>query len=351
MSHATNSRSAIVRKLPLRSRACPSYAWRQHEGGVGVYARPSRVRVGLFLVACCAELIGEGLPLVHAQSVAKSNVKLAWHAPSECMSEQSAERNLRALIGEPSAQAPAAAVSVEISARAEGYLAQVAFSGAVLGTRELTGTRCDSLSDAAILIVAITAAPEAVAERMSPKREPASASDAALQWRAGLTLRANMVGPLPALSPGVGLDLGFSAARLNLGLTAGYFWPQAQLSGPRPGVGAELALWDLGLRGGVDLVLTRDVGFGPTASVVAGVVSAAPHHLRLPNEDQHAPWLAGALGLQLRRLIAPLLLQAGAELGWCVVQPVFRIEGYEPPVFQSSPWFVRLWFGVAWTNA
>ena len=313
------------------------------------FARSGWARVALCVAACCAELFGDGPPLVRAQAVAKPNLKLAWHAPSECMSEQSAQRNLRRLIGEPSPQAADAAVSVEISARTGGYLARIAFSGALLGTRELTDPHCDSLSDAALLIVAITAAPQAVAEHVSPRREDTSARDAALNWRAGVTLRADM-GSLPAPSPGAGLELGFSAARLNAGLTAGYFWPQVQLRGPRPGVGAEVDLWELGLRGGVDLIRTPDVGFGPTASVIGGVVSATPLGLRRANPKQHAPWLAGALGLQLRGRLAPVLLQAGVEIGRCAVQPEFRIDNYPPAVFGSSPWFGRLWLGVLWTS-
>ena len=134
---------------------------------------------------CCT---GDALPArsacilasapVRSQSAPGSNVQLSWSAPADCRSPERAQEELNALVGGSKSRAGASFVSVRIVARGATFSADVVFSGAVSGTRALSGEHCASLADAVILIVAITLDPLAVADRVSVT-DPTSAAERA----------------------------------------------------------------------------------------------------------------------------------------------------------------------------
>src|SRR5262245_17860109 len=90
---------------------------------------------------------------------------LAWTAPADCPSEDDARAALRALVGDAGEGAQA---RVDIESRDAAYHAQIAIAGAISAQRELHGARCASVSEAALLIIAVLVDPLATAERVAP---------------------------------------------------------------------------------------------------------------------------------------------------------------------------------------
>jgi hypothetical protein len=283
---------------------------------------------------------------LRAQSPAAARVQLHWRAPAECMSESSAQRGLRARIGAAPATQNSAEATVSIAQDATGYRAQIAFSGGLSGTRELRAARCDSLSDAALLIVAITAAPHTAAAGMSGPRD-AQREPTLLHWQLSAALRGDF-GSLPQPTIGPSVQLGIALSRLSVDLGFEYWLPRKQSLGVRAGTGVEVGLWNVAVAAGVAVVQVGRVDFGPALSLAAGSAYGKPLNLSDPRPVQRVPWVGGLVGLQVRIAVSSFALRAAAELGLCIAQPEFTLSEPKQVLFRSARVFGRVGLGIGW---
>jgi hypothetical protein len=250
-------------------------------------------------------------------------------------------------VGGSKSSAPASIVSVRIVPRGAAFSADMLFSGAVSGTRQLSGERCASLADAVILIVAITIDPLAVADHVSLTPPSASSPGPALHGEFALTALAD-VGSLPQPSFGPGAQIGISLQRFHAELGAAWWVPRVRLRGPRAGTGGEFGLWEGALRAGLDVLQSRALALGPTAAFSLGSSTGAAWKIDNPNAVQHAPWAATLLGARFCQRADPLFVEIGAELGFLIVQPDYGIEDFGT-VFKPARWFGRFRLGIGWT--
>jgi hypothetical protein len=262
------------------------------------------------------------------------------------MSESSAQRGLRARIGATPGTGSSAEATVSISQDATGYRAQIAFSGRLSGTRELRAARCDSLGDAALLIVAITAAPHTAAAGTSGPRD-AKLEPTLLHWQLSAALRGDF-GSLPQPTIGPSVQLGIALSRLSVDLSFEYWLPREQLLGVRASTGAEVGLWNVGVTAGIAVVQVGRVDFGPTLSLAAGSAYGKPLNLSDPRPVQRVPWVGSLVGLQLRIAISSFELRATAELGLCLAQPEFTLSESKQVLFHSGRVFGRVGLGIGW---
>jgi hypothetical protein len=297
------------------------------------------------LIACAGTAwLGFGSHALRAQAPDVTRVQLHWRAPSECMSESSAQRGLRARIGATPATGNSAEATVSIAQDATGYRAQIAFSGGLSGTRELRAARCDSLSDAALLIVAITAAPHVAAAGTSGPRA-AQLEPTLLHWQLSTALRGDF-GSLPRPTIGPSVQLGIALSRLTVDLSFEYWLPREQRHGAR--AGAEVGLWDVAVAAGIAAVQVGRLEFGPMLSLAAGSAYGKPLNLSDPRPVQRVPWVGSLVGLQLRIAASSFALRATAELGLSIAQPEFTLSDPKRVLFHSAPVFGRVGLGIGW---
>jgi hypothetical protein len=255
------------------------------------------------------------------------------------MSESSAQRTLSARIGTPSAAGNPEQAVVSIVQEAAGYRAQIAFSGTLSGTRELRAARCDSLSDAVLVIVAITAGARSEATRVEPVE---------LHWQLYATLSADF-GSLPQPTIGPGVQLGIALARVSLAFSFEYWLSRERLLPAQTGTGAEVGLWNVGMDAAIAVVQLGRLDFGPMLSVVGGSAYGKPLNLGRPRPIQRVPWLGSLFGLQGRLAVASFTFRATAELGACIAQPQFTVSDPNEVLFHSARVFGRVGLGIGWT--
>jgi hypothetical protein len=114
--------------------------------------------------------------IAHAQAEGP-DFELQWSAPPACMSEAEARSEVSALIRaqRDAGERARARVLIEGTDR-RGYVAQIEIArGASTGERELRGSRCDAIADAAVLIVAMAIDPEGASARAAAQSEAQAA--------------------------------------------------------------------------------------------------------------------------------------------------------------------------------
>ena len=270
-----------------------------------------------------------------------AQASLAWTAPAECPSADDARGALAALVG---AAGVAAQARVEIERRGAKYHAQIAISGAISAQRALDGPRCASVSDAALLIIAVLVDPLTTAAHVSP---PLAASTTRLELQLALGARGDL-GSLPEATFGPALQLGLAYGRFRGAIEAGLWVPRAKLNGPRPETGGEYGLWDVGLRGSVAAVRSAGLDFGPSLAFALGRSSGEQVELRQPKPVQHQAWAAAFVGACLRHREERLFVELSVDLGLLVQQPEYEIDGVGT-VFAPERWFGRLALTIGWS--
>jgi hypothetical protein len=306
-------------------------------------------------------LLSSGLvfaPAAHAQR--SSQLALDWRAPDGCPTRDRAQAALDTWLGEQAPSAEATAVKVEIVQRASGFEAAIEFSGQVRGERQLAAANCASLSDAVVLIVAITVDPLTVSQRLSappsaPAAPPPAARDASPGATSGELARVTLAlqlsvdwGSLPQLSLGAGAQVGLTLGRLGLALEGSFWLQRLQRLESGNAAGGEIGLWEGRARGCYDLLHGANLAVGPCAAFAFGLMSGEGVELVHPNPTtQLAPWALGLLGAHIRQRSHPLFVDAGLELGLSILRPVYEID--KMPVFQPSAAVVRAWLGIGWS--
>lgn len=239
---------------------------------------------------------------------------LHWEAPAECPSLGSVRRAMERLLGRSLDRVPHGDVHAQGSVKkndAGNWELQLSLTaGDHAEVETLVAKKCQSLSDAMALKVALAIDPLAVVDSVQAEPEPIAetppapvkpptpqpAAPARSELHFGVRGMASVgVGALPGVTPGAALygSLQFSAFRLELGGQAA--WGGVARYDALPNVGADLSLFAGALRGcatpgsgrwvfplcvGFDLGILRGSGFGVEASAsssgVWGGVSAGP---------------------------------------------------------------------------
>ena len=247
-----------------------------------------------------------GIAGVLVSSVAfAQELELMWTAPTECPQAAAAEARVRRLVGTDAAGSVAASVSVR-------QLGENRWSATLaLGdtTRVLEGESCDSVADAAVVILAMAIDPEAAPEAPpAPATEQSAAEAPAAESPAGPVAAARP--PPPPASARASGNEHVAAATTDIA--------------PVPPPAAELAPWGASLRG------FGEWGMLPAPSV-GGVVAV------------HAAWSGrylaelSALGLLPREEVVEGGT-SGGEFSWFGLQltacrvlarPAFVCGGFE----------------------
>jgi hypothetical protein len=286
-------------------------------------------------------------------------IDLVWEAPAECPSPSSVRHATERLLGKPLDRVPARNVHARGSVRrneaGNWELHLVLAAGDHVEDETLVAKKCQSLSDAMALKVALAIDPLAVVDSVQPEPASAAASPPAPtptpqpRPRSPTPARSRMdvgvrgvagvgVGPLPGVTPGAGLyaSLQFRTFRLELGGQAA--WGGVARYEALPNVGANLSLFAGALRGcanagrgrwlfplcvGVDLGVLRGSGFGGESGAsttgVWGGVSVGP-------------------ALQFR-ITSALSLWAEVDASLTLLKPEFHMRNlgtlYAPPAAGS----------------
>jgi hypothetical protein len=270
-----------------------------------------------------------------------------------------ARASIEALLGEDArGDALTTEVSVQIEGNAQtGYRAELEIErGDEAGERALRGARCDEVSAAATLVIAMVIDPSA-AERV-PAAEPAPASLGAplanepaepLRIALGAKLLGD-VGSLPRATLGAGIALGLHfTARLRIELAALALLPQRAVGGPTATSSTLLALYAGQLRACFAPfdALANVMAFEGCAAAELGISRGDPRGISNGGPSSGV-WGAGFVGLGLRQA-SRNGLQVGAliELGLPIFRPVYEIDGYGP-VFRATPVLARLSLEARW---
>lgn len=183
-----------------------------------------------------------------------AEVIVSWSAPPECRDAAAVYPLIEDHLGRGLEARDALAVRVEIAAVAAGYRARLRF-GDGTPERALDGASCESVVDAAALIMAMALReamprPPPAGAPPAPRLEVASAVavDGPRRW--GLTLRADAVGGVGVM-PGAGVAAGASVGVLlgewRIGVE-GRLWREGDAT-LVPGAGARIDLWTAGMLG------------------------------------------------------------------------------------------------------
>lgn len=279
--------------------------------------------------------------LAFAQSGAPA---VAWNAPADCPSPSAANVALRAMVGDRLASgSPGAPLAkVAISHAGGQYAASIGFGGGSHGARELRSERCDSLAEAALLVIAITAVPVGVTRVVPMARSEPSEAPPTLAPELGVHISGDLGSlPEPTLAPGIQLGLRFGALRLGI---EGALWVPKRLE-RASGSGGLLSLSEADLRACFDVVRGSSLRLGPCGAFAIGLSAGSGRGLEQSVKRTQALWSATRLGISLRQDRAPLFVELVLDLGLTIVRPDYTIDGTS--VFHPL-WFGRTALAVGW---
>ncbi len=279
------------------------------------------------------------------------------------MSAATARASIEALIAQGAANtSETTEVSVHIEGdEAAGYLAELEFErGDEEGERTLRGARCDDVTGAATLVIAMVIDPSA-AERVPEPKPPAPAPElkaeperdpneatTPLRFSLGIALLGDL-GSLPYATLGAGLSLGVHVSRVRFELGALALLPQHADVGPTAASSTLVSLYGGELRACFAAIesLSGVLALEGCASAELGASSAESQGISNGTRSS-ALWSAGFLGLGARQASeAGLQLGALAEIGAPILRPVYEIDGFGP-VFRATPVLARLSLSARW---
>jgi hypothetical protein len=284
---------------------------------------------------------------------------LAYEAPAGCEEGEAFRARAEAQRARPDAPSEA---SVRVQASEAGGRWHVRLeiglgTDAAPGARELEGTTCREVTDAAALIVAfsldgapVAAVPAAVPAPPTPRPvmppaadpQPSELVDAAPSppvWMALAVAGGLDHGMLPAVAPGLrgGLTIGWRRASLALGLAT---WAHVEDLDAR-GAGMAATAWQAQVAARVRLWRGLEAGagleIGQLDAVAVGVDSLIPRTVGWQGAGGSLAWrqpLWGDLDFTLE-----------TEGLWPFVRPSFQVDGETRFVPGLC---VRVWTGLAW---
>lgn len=286
-----------------------------------------------------------GLPRpAHAQEGAPS---FEWTADSGCLDASAAHAALVRVLGgaEPRSDV-ITGVNVTIDHGLDGvWRARVTLQGrSYTGDRVFSGGSCAAVSQACVLIVAMSLDPVGVVERVKvPALRLPSAS-----FILGLKAAAD-VGSMPEATAGIGLVVGVESARAGVEAEGVAWLPRLASDASAPSAGGQVGLYSGAVHGCFDLFGSVDSGVavGPCVGTELGVSTGQgvgiPHPLR-----PSGLWAALLAGVTVReRTASRLSWWLSVEAGLPVRSPVYIVD-HVGPVFQPSPVIGRASLGVAW---
>jgi hypothetical protein len=229
------------------------------------------------------------------------------------------------------------------------------------GDRRFEGPTCNLVADAAVLVVAMTVDPTAIAKRIQSMRETPQAarpSSAPPQEQprpralAGLRAAAD-VGSLPALTGGLGVVLGVQFVHWHLEGEATAWLPRLALAPPAPQRGGEIGLYGASLRACWDGVqsASRELRLGACLEGEAGVTTGQGTTGLARPDQTSGLWVATFAGVTARQVSASGLVPwLSLDVGTPIRRPMFVIESGTSRafVFQASELVGRAAMGLAW---
>jgi hypothetical protein len=297
------------------------------------------------------------LPLVMLLALGPSpppepgGASLRWDAPPQCPDRAAVLAMIDATLGDVKREElHAVDVRGQLEpAEPEGFVLRLELDGGKGGARELRGSSCEELSEAAALLIAMAidprllerqqqeatevvppvtpeaaqeaateGTPEAVTERPAapdrnepspdPVDEPTSPGDAASSRaspRAPLAPRERLRflgridagvggGPLPGATGVLDLAVGLGGRGWRAELTAEYWTPRTRASASNPAIGVRAQLWALGVMGCGEPRF-RSLSFPLCAGVLAGAIHARGMGDELVSRSVASRWVAVAV--------------------------------------------------------
>jgi len=299
-----------------------------------------------------------------AEAPASLGLELEWNAGAGCPDRASAEAAIREILGpHVTTGEPASVVQVDISALDDGrWGARILTRGPYgSGDRRFEGPTCNLVADAAVLVVAMTVDPTAIAKRIQSMKEasqgagPSSAPRPAQprpRILAGLRAAAD-VGSLPGPTGGLGVVLGVQFGRWHLEGEATAWLPRLALAPPAPLRGGEIGLYSASLRACWDGVqsATRELRLGACLEGEAGVTTGQGTTGIAEPDQTSGLWVATFAGVTARQVSASGLVPwLSLDIGTPSRRPMYVIESGASRVFvfQASEVVARASLGLAW---
>jgi hypothetical protein len=288
---------------------------------------PAALTIGLVV----AQVVGGAGP-----ASPPSPVELSWDAPAGCPNAETVRGGIAR--GVPSAPGGVARVRAAVVVRqveAERWRASVDLHGADwAASRTLTGPTCDTVADAAGLVIVLALATELHEREVvveappppPPRPPPAPPAQVVSSPSSPIVTVGALAdaGTLPSATPGLALGLGWHAVRARLELRGAFFSPQSATLAAPPGAGASVSLLAASLHG---CFLSRGALFwGPCVEAGAERLSGAGFGPIMAMKGTNwAPFAGGGLlaGLRLSRRIAAF---ASADAMFPLVRARFSID-------------------------
>jgi hypothetical protein len=289
------------------------------------------------------------------------HLDLEWNAADGCPDRVEAEAAIREIIGQrATTEADVDFVKVDITRlAADRWEARIVTHAASdTGVRRFEGPSCKRVTEATILIVAMTLDPMGAAEQITTLRatEHAEAPPRAVE-SPGVMLGARVVGDvgsLPAPTLGVVGVLGIQSGSAHVEGEA-TVWLSRLADAPAPGPGfGEISLYTGGLHACWDAVQAfgGELRLGGCLGGEAGTSTGRGLYIPNPAPAQHGTWAAGLAGVSLRQVSSSgLTFWMSVDVGVPLRRPRFVIDasaGQHPLVFQASPVVGRASCGLAW---
>lgn len=288
------------------------------------------------------------------------HLDLEWNVADGCPDRAEAEAAIREIIGQrPTKDADVDFVRVDIARLAEDRWEAriVTHAASDTGVRRFEGPSCKRVTEATILIVAMTLDPLGVSEEMSTLKatEHAEAPPPPAEGP-GVMFGARAVGDvgsLPGPTLGIAGVLGIQSGPAHVE-GEGTVWLSRPADAPAlGGVVGDISLYTGGLRVCWDAIQAAggELRLGGCLGGEAGTLTGRGNGT-IPNPTtQHGTWAAGLAGVSLRQVgSSGLTFWMSVDVGVPIRRPRFVIDASagNQLVFQSSPVVGRASCGLAW---
>ena len=274
-------------------------------------------------------------------------VHIEWVAPAGCPSHEDILGVIERIVGS-SALRSAVDARVTVTQDEREFHAEVTVSASgATSTRSLTGESCRAVGDAAALIVALAANPDANPAPLVPAEPPPAhppsiepVASPSFELRGVAYLDGSFavdLGSLPSTGLGGELGIGWNPVHLDLEIFGALLGQQRATLASNPSQGADLRLARVGARACYELFDTRlDVGpcLGGGVEWIAAQGFGSP-----PDQPTNAMGhlFVGSLGGRaIGRLSSRIVLRLVVEALVPSTRPTFVIDGGGGQVFRMS---------------
>jgi hypothetical protein len=298
---------------------------------------PSERYHGLRLLACGAFT---AVLASSTQALAARPLELKYAAPAPCPSRAAFEAGVLKRAGAARRNRSPLVAQVEVARAAFGLRGTVSIQGDAAATvREVRAERCEDVTSALALILAILLNPEGANAPTAPRTRAPPARRAAPRWLAlgGLELAGQgAIAPRVMFGPRffIGIAQRESGALLSSARLSGYMARSGTVDGPQAQSSAAFRLDSLRLDACAIEFSWSNLAFEPCLFVESGVL-AATGSANGQAQTKHLFWAAA--GPLLRGSLAvwkPLVLEA--ELGAALSTPSSRYSFVNDPAFYQS---------------